>query len=186
VSDADAQNVVVTLWDADVLKDDLIGTGKLNMLPYRNKRTPITLPVFDSKGKEQGKLELNGLLGEAEGGSGGGGGGGEEGLEEGEGALSKEPKEAEKPTEKALAAAPVAVAVAKEAAPGPALTGEKNRLIIGVINGRVYHKQDIIQKADPYVRIKVGKEEKRTQMCKNTLEPQWNDGFIFMYYIIFD
>lgn len=50
---------------------------------------------------------------------------------------------------------------------------------VGVLRGKVYHKQDLFGLGDPYVVVKIGKKEQRTHVIKNTLDPKWNVEFSF-------
>jgi DNA repair exonuclease SbcCD ATPase subunit len=49
----------------------------------------------------------------------------------------------------------------------------------------VYEKQDTFGKGDPYVHVLYNGEERKTQVIKDTKEPEWNYGIMCIYiYVI--
>lgn len=55
----------------------------------------------------------------------------------------------------------------------------KTKITIAIRSAKVHEKQDLLSKGDPYVKVKVADWERTTKTIKNTLEPQWNDQFVY-------
>jgi hypothetical protein len=53
---------------------------------------------------------------------------------------------------------------------------EQDLLIVKVISGKFFEKQDVFGKGDPYVVVKFDKISKKTKVFKNTLSATFNEG----------
>jgi hypothetical protein len=65
------------------------------------------------------------------------------------------------------------------------------KIHIAVMKGRVFEKQDFVGKGDPYVIVRYNGQEQKTQVRKNTQDPEWNEGlfgfemiYLFIYLFI--
>jgi Ca2+-dependent lipid-binding protein len=56
------------------------------------------------------------------------------------------------------------------------------KAVLQIHNGEVYKKQDLIGKGDPYVIVKIGDNEKKTQVQTNTQQPVWEERMSYLQF----
>jgi hypothetical protein len=81
-----------------------------------------------------------------------------------------------KTTSKASSKQPATKTVTSKPSPMKPAPQETHLLIVKVISGRFFEKQDIVGKGDPYVVVKFNKISKKTKVFKNTLSATFNEG----------
>jgi hypothetical protein len=181
---AEEAAVDVELWDRKVGgTDEIIGRAVLKTGEEVNTKRHERVVFVDESGKEMGTVELNVLMNDSSGEH-------DMVMEIQESVAVFEvvkTDEKKKEEEEKKEVEGDGGREGKEEKKEAAEKGEKNEeeekedvreLRINVQSGKVYEKQDLIGKGDPYVILRWKGKEKRTSTLKNTQTPVWNEGFL--------
>jgi hypothetical protein len=147
--------------------DDEVGVASVDILPYLNQKGRITVEILSGE-EEKGKLEVSIELRE----DGGGDGDGEE--DEAEKTRKEEELEAGRREKERLEEEKRMLE--KEIVERQNKIGKISSMKVFVNKGKVFEKQDVLSKGDPYVVIKYNGIEKKTKVIPNTLDPEWGEG----------
>lgn len=168
-SEEDAQNVEVIILDEDTVGPPcVIGSAKLSLLDYLNKKKRISLPLF-IKDKEEAKLELDVVL-----------------LDAGEAAkqpvMPRKSAENEKEKEKDKEKKSPRTKDKELKTPVPVESVAKGNLSVSILRARNLPMTDDGGRGaiDPYVKIQLGDQIFRTSKKENDLNPVYNETFEFL------
>jgi hypothetical protein len=186
--------LVVELWDEDAAtNDDFVGKAAVeeNIIG----KGKVIVHFLDDAGADQGSgdvsvrlegepLPEDGAEAEPEAAPAPAEAGAEAETEAAPVVLEKETEEAapeaQAEPEPEAQAEPEPEAQAQAQAEPVAAEGEKGTVVVRVESGKVYEKQDLVGKGDPYVIAKVDGQERKTAVLKNTQTPQWDEGVFIL------